>query len=119
MTTTPPPVSRVLMTAVIGMGVLIVLGTAGLIGVVIHRAMAPQPSHMAAVGSPGSAVPLPSVSGKSDAPLFVYQGGGHVLSQAVRPDGSLSLVLDTPTGQQVVIWSPETNRIVARFSLAE
>ena len=119
MTTPPPPVSRALMAAVIGMGVLIVLGTAGLIGVVIHRAMAPATAHMTAAGSSVPALPVASGGDAHGAPLFVYRGGGHVLSQAVRPDGSISLVLDTPAGQQVVIWSPETNRIVGRFSLAE
>lgn len=119
MTTPPPPVSRALMAAVIGMGVLIVLGTAGLIGVVIHRVMVPATAHMTAAGSSDPAIPAAPVGGEHGAPLFVFQSGGHVLSQTVRPDGSISLVLDTPTGQQVVIWNPEANRIVARFSLAE
>lgn len=120
MTTPPPPVSRALMAAVIGMGVLIVLGTAGLIGVVIHRAMVPATAHMTAAGSSVPALPAVASGGDAQgAPLFVYRGGGHVLSQAVRPDGSISLVLDTPAGQQVVIWNPEANRIVGRFSLAE
>ncbi|WP_122049106.1 hypothetical protein [Asaia bogorensis] len=125
MTTPPPPVSRVLMAAVIGMGVMIVIGTAGLIGVVVHRAMHPHQATLHETRLPSS--PMPGESdivapragqkGSDRAAVFTLHGGGHVLSQTVRPDGSLSLLIATPEGEQIVIWSPESNRVMARFAL--
>ena len=126
MTTPPPPVSRVLMAAVIGMGVLIVIGTAGLIGVVVHRAMHPHRAILQERQVSASAMPRQgdivanraSREGGVGATVFTLHGGGHVLSQIVRPDGSLSLLIATPEGEQIVIWSPESNRVMARFALS-
>lgn len=135
MTTPPPPVSRVLMAAVIGMGVMIVIGTAGLIGVVVHRAMHPhqaiRPESVVATPQPVRKPPVfamprqgsplthdASNEGGDGAPIFIFHGGGHVLSQSVRPDGSLSLLIATPEGEQVVIWDPQANRVTARFALS-
>lgn len=124
--TTPPPVSRVLMAAVIGMGVMIVIGTAALIGVVVHHAMHPHQVTLQERRVPAS--PMPGQgniveSGASQkrgdgAAVFTLHGGGHVLSQIVRPDGSLSLLIATPEGEQIVIWSPESNRVMARLTLS-
>ncbi|BAT18911.1 hypothetical protein [Asaia bogorensis] len=126
MTTPPPPVSRVLMAAVIGMGVMIVIGTAGLIGVVVHRAMHPhqailQERQVSASPMPGQGNIVESGASQKrgdGAAVFTLHGGGHVLSQIVRPDGSLSLLIATPEGEQIVIWSPESNRVMARFALS-
>jgi len=113
MDTPPPKVSSSLVAAVVVMGILIVLGTAGLIGVIVHRAM-----------SPGHRKPAMATQGlfrsvsQGEAPRFVLAGGGRIVAEAVRPDGSVAVQINGPQGDRIVIWNPETNQVAAQFVLA-
>ena len=113
MDTPPPKVSRSLVAAVVIMGVLIVLGTAGLIGVVVHRAMS------SGLRKPAMATQDLSHSvSQGEAPRLVLAGGGRIVAEAVRPDGSVSVQINGPQGDRIVIWNPQTNQVVAQFVLA-
>ncbi len=54
---------------------------------------------------------------QGEAPRLALPGGGRLIAEAVRPDGSLALQISSPQGDRVVIWDPETNRIVAQIIL--
>ncbi|GAB6855119.1 hypothetical protein [Asaia astilbis] len=108
MTTAPPPVSRTLMAAVIIMGALIVLGTAGLIGVVAHRALS---------GKHKQSVEMTQPVLTGEAPQFALSGSGHIVSETVRPDGTLAVQITDTDRDRIVIWNPEANRITAEFTL--
>ncbi|RUT27262.1 hypothetical protein C0V97_03395 [Asaia sp. W19] len=114
MTTPAPPVSRALMAAVIIMGVMIVVGVAGLIGVIAHRALSGGTAAHHGVSIP------PKTGGASSGgarPGFVYHATGHIVSQSVRPDGSVVLLISNPEGEQVVVWNPDTGLVTAQFSV--
>ncbi|NVN43978.1 hypothetical protein HW537_08660 [Asaia siamensis] len=116
MDTPPPKVSRTLMAAVIIMGVLIVLGTAGLIGVIVHRAMSPG-HHKPMMAAQGSASIEAASHAPGEAPRFIYGGGGRIVAEAVRPDGSVAVQINGPQGDRIVIWNPESNQVTAQFTL--
>lgn len=98
-----PPVSRVLMAAVIGMGVLIVLGTATLVGVVVTRALHPH-----------AAIPATAAARELALPVAT---GTRVGALAARPDGTIAVTLMSPGGDRVVIWDPAAGRTVASLFL--
>ncbi|AOX17482.1 hypothetical protein [Kozakia baliensis] len=105
LTSPSPPVSRGLMAVVIGMGVLIVIGTVVLLGVIVHRLSHPA-SH--------AATPLASAVSNTSLPV---SPGSRLVGATARADGTLAVILARPEGDRLVIWNPATGQIGARLSL--
>jgi len=100
------------MAAVIIMGVMIVLGVAGLIGVIAHRALSGD-----RIGHHSASAPMIAPKSSSQHGV-VYHGTGHIIAQSVRPDGSIVLLIGNPDGEQVVVWNPDTGLVTAQFALS-
>ncbi|KXV78636.1 MULTISPECIES: hypothetical protein [Acetobacter] len=100
-----PGTPKALMAAVIGMGILIVVGTLGLVGVIIHRMGSHTPSTSAALSAP--AVPL------QDAPARpVLPAGTHLISMARVRDDLLALHVSTNGEDRILLWQVSTGRIL-------
>ena len=92
--------SKALMSAVIGMGFLIVVGVAGLVGVILHRMNAPTPHTLPSV--PLTDTPTPPAS---TLPVQLnLQPGEHVAGLAGVGAGQLALHIAGQTGDRVVLW---------------
>ncbi|GAN99661.1 hypothetical protein Gxy13693_024_077 [Komagataeibacter xylinus NBRC 13693] len=111
--------SRALLAAVIGMGILLFIGSLALVGVLVHRMMHPAAPHPVAVA--GATVPAPVMAGPGvqAGDLVVEEAPGtHVQSVTARPDGLLAVVLTGGESvDRVVLWDPAGHRIVARLVL--
>ncbi|MFT8675824.1 MAG: hypothetical protein ABF990_08445 [Acetobacter sp.] len=102
---------RALMAAVIGMGVLIVLGTAALIGVILHRMNAPHaptaPAALTAavplVDAPPAALPRTGQPPATPAILPLAPDERMLDTTRVR-DNVLALHIGSPRGDRIVLW---------------
>ncbi|KAB8123491.1 hypothetical protein D3W54_03910 [Komagataeibacter medellinensis] len=107
--------SRALLAAVIGMGVLLFIGSLVLVGVLVHRMMHPRP----AVQSDAQVAALPArpMEGGIQAPLLLDEAPGtHVASVTAQSDGLLAIGLSGgEVADRIVIWDPAGQRIVARL----
>lgn len=100
-----PGTPKALMAAVIGMGILIVVGTVGLVGVIIHRMGSHTPSAGPTLSAP--AVPL------QDAPAHpVLPAGTHLISMARVRDDLLALHVSTNGEERILLWQVSTGRIL-------
>ncbi len=101
---------RALLGAVIGMGVLIVVGTAFLIGVILHRMNGgghqappgvplveapPAPASITVPGGVGAGVPVVHL------PLGADE---HLLGMTRVQDGLVALHVSGPHGERVLLW---------------
>ncbi|MDT8870973.1 hypothetical protein RAA17_07165 [Komagataeibacter rhaeticus] len=109
--------SRALLAAVIGMGVLLFVGSLVLVGVLVHRVM--HPRSVVAAGAPPATLPAPPVAGSghgADVLMMDEAPGTHVTSVTARPDGLLAVVLSGGDGaDRIVVWDPAGQHIVARL----
>lgn len=107
--------SRALLAAVIGMGVLLFIGSLVLVGVLVHRMMHPRPAVQA--DAQVAALPAPPMEGGMQAPLLLDEAPGtHIASVTARPDGLLAIGLSGgEVADRIVIWDPAGRRIVARL----
>ncbi|MBA5727409.1 hypothetical protein CPA56_05370 [Bombella sp. TMW2.1889] len=115
----PPRTPKALVAAVIIMGVMIVLGTVLLVGIIIHRMM----NHSSA--SPAPAAPGLSRAAAGPASLagpallkLPRQADEQVMAVTARPDGLLAIMLKTGQGDaRILLWQPEQARLVAELDL--
>ena len=109
--------SRALLAAVIGMGVLLFIGSLVLVGVLVHRVMHPRPAVSAGVQV--ATLPAPPVAKMTDGMDTLMMDevpGTHVSAVTVRPDGLLVVVLSGgDVTDRIVVWDPAGRRIVARL----
>lgn len=108
---------RALLGAVIGMGVLIVVGTAFLIGVILHRMNGG--GHQAPAGVP--LVEAPSVPASTMVPGSVGLGvpvvhlplgaDEHLLGMTRVQDGLVALHVSGPHGERVLLWQVGAGRV--------
>lgn len=95
---------RGLMAAVIGMGVLIVVGTGALVAVIVHRLAHPS----------GAVPPLPD----AEKTVALHEPAGTQIAQTEWRDADLVAVRLTGGGpDRVVIWNVRTGQIAARLQL--
>ncbi|MBR2124044.1 MAG: hypothetical protein IJ934_02535 [Acetobacter sp.] len=111
-----PP--KFLLTAVIGMGVLIVLGLAVLIAVIVHRLSTPKKSlAIASVESPLSAeacFPATDLTAgqKPLPPLSLTLSQGEHLAHITRAAGCVfALQIVGPEGEKILLWDSLKGRI--------
>ncbi|WP_231119071.1 hypothetical protein [Oecophyllibacter saccharovorans] len=115
----PPPVSRALMGAVIFMGVLLVVGTVALLWVIVSRRLHPAPPPV----SPTPSLVAPATGGQAfngsasarlNLPL---RNGEQVQNLTSRPDGAVLVLIRGPQGGRILLWQPETARLLAELVL--
>lgn len=113
----PPPISRVLIVAVIVMGVMLVAGVVALVWVVAGRVM--HRANVVSSGTSSVAMALqPSAGQNAFSRLGVpMQAGEAVESVTARPDGSLAVLVSGPHGARLLLWQPESARLIAEFVL--
>ncbi|MFT8586916.1 hypothetical protein [Acetobacter papayae] len=106
---------RALMVAVVGMGVLIVVGTALLIGVILHRMNGG--GHKAPAGVPlVEATPAPAVvtapTGPGAPVVHLPLEPGERLQDLTRvQDGLVALQVSGPHGDRVLLWQVGTGQV--------
>lgn len=107
--------TRALLAAVIVMGVMILLGTAVVIGVVISRAIhRPQASSLVAAAAP------PRVDRAAPAPPTVLDQppGTRIISVTRQSDTLLAVTLGGGGGSdRLLIWDTATGHVVASLAL--
>jgi hypothetical protein len=103
--------TKALLGLVIAMGVLILAGTATLIGVVVHRLAHPRPA-MLAVASP-----IPGAT--ADHPvLFGEPAGTRIAAMVRQSDTTLSILLTGAGPDRIVVWDLAAGRSVTEVRLA-
>ncbi|MBO1325267.1 hypothetical protein K2X14_07930 [Acetobacter sp. TBRC 12305] len=103
---------KALMAAVIGMGVLIVLGTAGLVGVILHRMNAPHAPTTATVPLVDTPRMEPSRAEVPPAAAHLSLGTGErVLSTTRVRDNVLALHIGGPRGDRLVLWDATSGQV--------
>ncbi|MCE2576294.1 hypothetical protein [Komagataeibacter sp. FNDCR2] len=111
--------SRALLAAVIGMGVLLFIGSLGLVGVLVHRMMHPQATQQAATAHLAAPVAVTAGAGGYGDLTLDEPSGTRIESVAVRPDGMVVAVLaGGDRAGRIIIWDPAGQRVVARLVLA-
>ncbi|UMM64339.1 flagellar basal body-associated FliL family protein [Aristophania vespae] len=107
--------SSFLLGAVIIMGLLIVIGTAILLWVIVHRAL-----HHNDVAAPQTKAAYHNVLATPSVLSLVPRPGERVQSITARSDGSLALDLRTVEGgERILIWAPEKAQIIAELELSK
>lgn len=100
-----PGTPKALMAAVIGMGILIVLGTGGLVGVIIHRMGAHPPPAGAALSAPP--VPLQNATTPPTLPA-----GTRLISMTRVQDGLLALHINDVGQDRILLWQVGTDHLI-------
>ncbi|UPO80504.1 hypothetical protein DTQ13_02765 [Parasaccharibacter sp. TMW 2.1888] len=109
----PPRTPRALVAAVIIMGVMIILGTVLLVGIIIHRMM----NHSSASPAPAASELSRAAAGPALLKL-PRQPDEQVMAVTARPDGLLAVTLKTGQGDaRILLWQPEQARLVAELDL--
>ncbi len=102
---------RGLKALVIGMGVLIIIGTAVVIGVIIHRlyaastALKPEPSPIAAPATAAFHTRLPAPTGST-------------IKSVTATNNRLAVGISTPQGGKIILINPRTGAITGTIALA-
>lgn len=109
---------RALLAAVIGMGVLIVVGTAFLIGVIMHRmnggghSAPPGVPLVEAPSAPATSKVPPLAAGLEVPPVHLPLGEGeHLLGLTRVQDGLVALHVSGPHGDRVVLWQVGSGQV--------
>lgn len=104
----PPRTPKALLAAVIGMGVLIVVGTVTLVGVIIHRMNAhpPQTALPASVPLQENALPAPTLA-----------PGSKLLGMARVQDDLLALHVSENGHDKIVLWQVSTHKLMQGLTL--
>ncbi|NHO34358.1 hypothetical protein [Acetobacter fallax] len=99
---------RGLLAAVIGMGLLIIVGTGTLLAVIAHRM-----SHHARALPPVSLQPV------AEKTIVLHEPAGTIIGQISWQNGSVLAVRLTGGGpDRIVLWDTAGRRIVGRLELA-
>ncbi|GAN69539.1 hypothetical protein [Acetobacter orleanensis] len=100
-----PGTPKALMAAVIGMGILIVVGTVGLVGVIIHRMGAHKPPIDAALS-------LPPVPLQTAATLPVLPPGARLMSMARVREGLMALHINEVGRDRILLWHVGSDHLI-------
>ncbi|MBE7730901.1 hypothetical protein [Komagataeibacter sp. FXV3] len=111
--------SRALLAAVIGMGILLFIGSLALVGVLVHRMMHPVATPATSVAGAVTVPPVIAGADVSGDLVMDEAPGTHVQAVTARPDGLLAVVLAGGGPDRVVVWDPSGRRIVARLVLGQ
>jgi len=103
--------TRALVALVVAMGVLIVVGTTGLIVVIVHRLAHPHPATVAAAMSP-------VVPGSDEAALRGEPSGTRITSIIRQSDSLLAIALTGGGADRVLVWDLTTGRALTEIRLA-
>lgn len=104
----PPRTPKALLAAVIGMGVLIVVGVVTLVGVIIHR----MNTHPTQTSLP-TGVPLQ----ESTLPTPTLAPGSKLLSMARVQDDLLALHISENGQDKIVLWQVSTHKLMQGLTL--
>ncbi|MBY4640102.1 hypothetical protein K6L44_08910 [Gluconacetobacter entanii] len=110
--------SRALLAAVIGMGVLLAVGSLVLVGVLVHRISHPRdsaPEPVQAAAGTGAQAVLPQDLGRL---VLDEPAGTHVTSLARQGDTTLAVALTGGGADRVIIWDLARNRIIGRLQVS-
>ena len=107
---------RGLKALLIGMGVLIIIGTAVVVGVIIHR------TYVASTRSR----PVSPIAGPVPAPpsvpafhIMIPVPPGSSIKTLVAIDHRLAVQLATPNGDRIILINPRTGAITGRLTLGQ
>ncbi|ACI50268.1 conserved hypothetical protein [Gluconacetobacter diazotrophicus PA1 5] len=104
------PGSKALLAAVIGMGVLLAVGSLVLVGVLVHRISHPHSVSSVRVVSPPDGAYGPLVL---DEPA-----GTHITAMARQDDAMLAVSLSGGGPDRIVLWDLAHARVAGRLTLA-
>lgn len=109
--------SRALLAAVIGMGIVLAVGSLVLVGVLVHRISHPRATAPAAVTAPVTTTMavLPQDLGRL---VLDEPAGTHVTSIARQADMALAVALTGGGADRVIIWDLAHNRIIGRLQVS-
>lgn len=100
-----PGTPKGLMAAVIGMGLLIVVGTVALVGVIIHRMGSHTPPSGTAITA--RAVPLQNAAAPP-----VLPAGTRLISMARVQDGLMALHIADNGQDRILLWQIGTDHLI-------
>lgn len=107
-----PGTPKALMAAVIGMGILIVVGTLGLVGVIIHRMGSHAPPAPKALSLP--AVPLQDAATPPALPA-----GAHLVSMTRIQEGLMALHVTENGQDRILLWQLGADHLTLGVTQAE
>lgn len=110
--------SRALLAAVIGMGVLLAVGSLVLVGVLVHRISHPRDS--ATDAAAGTAPAVTQMLPAADVGRLVLDepAGTHIVSLARQGDALLAVALTGGGADRVILWDLVHNRIAGRMQVS-
>ncbi|MBB2204785.1 hypothetical protein [Gluconacetobacter takamatsuzukensis] len=103
--------SRGLLAAVIGMGVLLAVGSLVLVGVLVHRIAHPRPAAMARPAAEPVALP----AGDYGELVLGEPAGTHVTALTRQDEGLLAVALSGGGPDRVLLWDVAHRRIIGRL----
>lgn len=97
------------------MGVLIIIGTAALLWVIVHRIMHSPTEVGASQPTVGTTVSSSAVPAVLKVPRHADE---QIRAVVTRPDGTLAVTVVSPQGGgRILLWLPEQARLVAEFDV--
>ncbi|PYD48974.1 hypothetical protein [Novacetimonas pomaceti] len=110
--------SRALLAAVIGMGVLLAVGSLVLVGVLVHRISHPRDS--ATDAAAGAAPAVTRMLPAADVGRLVLDepAGTRIVSLARQGDTLLAVALTGGGADRVILWDLVHNRIAGRMQVS-
>jgi hypothetical protein len=104
---------------VIGLGILIVLGTALVIGVVVKRLIAPGPAAAPAAAAVSAAPAAGAAAGPARPFSVVLPGGaGAQVTGLAAADGLVAVLLRNGQGSEIVFIDPRNGRVAGTAATA-
>ncbi|WP_075631502.1 hypothetical protein [Novacetimonas hansenii] len=107
--------SRALLAAVIGMGIVLAVGSLVLVGVLAHRISHPRATAPATAPVTTTMAVLPQDLGRL---VLDEPAGTHVTSIARQADMALAVALTGGGADRVIIWDLAHNRIIGRLQVS-
>ncbi|GBR00536.1 hypothetical protein GLI01_34580 [Gluconacetobacter liquefaciens] len=109
--------SRGLLAAVIGMGVLLAVGSLVLVGVLVHRISHPKPAAIAGLNAEPAV--LAGAAGNDGELVLGEPVGTHVSGMTREREGVLAVALTGGGGpDRVLLWDVQNRRIVGRLVMS-
>ncbi|MFW7266620.1 hypothetical protein ACMAUO_01465 [Gluconacetobacter sp. Hr-1-5] len=103
--------SRGLLAAVIGMGVLLAVGSLVLVGVLVHRISHPKPAAIARTAAEPAVLPV----GDYGELVLGEPAGTHVAGLTRQGEGLLAVALTGGGPDRVLLWDVQNRRIIGRL----
>jgi hypothetical protein len=118
------PGSKVLLAAVIFMGVLLAVGSLVLVGVLVHRISHPRPAPLAVPGAASAAAPtpggpvVPPPGGEYGQLVLNEPAGTHITGVVRKDDTMLAVTLSGGGPDRIVLWDLARARVAGQLTLA-